>query len=1343
MAETANKTVFTLQSTARAILYAAENEVNFLVLPWTGYQYSEILKNCIDYATSQNCAVFAAAGDDNSSQTCYPAAYENVLSVTAIDENDRKTAEANYGDWIDISAPGFLNNAIANDDSLVNGLSPTAVAASYAAGIAGLLFSSEEEISCDSLKKRVIFSSENIYHNNSDFMGNLGAGRINGYRAINEQQLPNVIVDSVTFLSNKPNGSVLPGEMVLMTVSMKNLSISARDVLIKLSASTPYLTIINPETFIPELKYRAEFSNESEPFILKISENLPAGESPSILIKIETAEGFSATSEIFIPINNFPRLNLINIKKYPVTLQWEQDSQLAGFFVYRKSENQNSFAKLNDTPLRYSTYIDRQAKFGNRYSYYVTGIDSSMMETAPSNKIKIQLPSLPKFTFFPGDTSLTSSDSIFFAVELDSDSSSVLNFLWKLNGEDLPSKNLSYLYNKPLIPDAKIDTVELTISMADYDTFFVRQWIIQKPVDTTRDLLDSLTFFPESPTILHQGDSLNFYFELTKVLPESATINWSVNGELVSGNRDSVFTYSPRSSNPKADTIKLKITLNDTTVTREWTVQFSTAMELDISRIVYTPTADTSLFEGDSLKLSALFPDQSDTLVSYQWIHKSIDDTLNNKPEFWLIPDYFSAGVDTVVFSFQYRDSLFEHQWIFNIKNKNRAPKITSTPLTADTTIFIGDSVFLKIEAFDPDGDSLYYNWFINNQPDSSATGSVFTFCADSTGQKTDTITVTASDSDTSTFKKWIITNQFRRNAPPQLISIFPGTDSLLYRSEPTIFLVETTDPDGDTLRHEWYLNNELVSTSADSFNYSLNLLSTNINDTLALFISDADTSIFCEWILRTKTTSKNKADSFHISCFPESDTLLAEGDSLIFKIDLIADTVKFNWMVNNQIDSSATDSIFIYFIEPKSNCYDTVAVNFSRGDSLFNHSWIIFYPARTEQADSINLAFYPENDTILCTQEDSLKFSANLSERDYGNFSYHWFINNTLQQSYDDTIFFFSPNSDFYQTRIDTVTLLISSPDTSIFHHWVIDVQPRIYLAPPKIIFPVERTNMSEFDSFIWENDSTFFSADSVRNNYYIIQLSYDSTFTELISSDTCQNTEIEIDQLGGFSAIARAKEIYWRVRVSAGENHFSDFTRANQPFLFSPNFATVENFYGERNSEGILLSWAVSYKGNCQGFNIFQSRNANGPFEKINDYLITGENSFAFQDKTNQAGITLFYKLQEISISGRSKFHQVISVNIPVPEKYSLSQNFPNPFNAMTSFKYEIPVSVNVTIEVFNILGKKVKTLVNQKKDAGFYTVDWDGIDSNGEHVGSGIYFYQMHAAHFHGTHKMIVVR
>ena len=93
--------------------------------------------------------------------------------------------------------------------------------------------------------------------------------------------------------------------------------------------------------------------------------------------------------------------------------------------------------------------------------------------------------------------------------------------------------------------------------------------------------------------------------------------------------------------------------------------------------------------------------------------------------------------------------------------------------------------------------------------------------------------------------------------------------------------------------------------------------------------------------------------------------------------------------------------------------------------------------------------------------------------------------------------------------------------------------------------------------------------------------------------------------------------------------------------------------------------------------------------------------------------------------------------------PDGFGLSQNYPNPFNPSTSFSYSLPVSNNVTIDIYNELGTKVRSLVNRFATAGTYTATWDGQDDNGNSLSSGIYFCKMQASHFSSVKKILLVR
>ncbi|MFQ5604493.1 MAG: FlgD immunoglobulin-like domain containing protein, partial [bacterium] len=94
-------------------------------------------------------------------------------------------------------------------------------------------------------------------------------------------------------------------------------------------------------------------------------------------------------------------------------------------------------------------------------------------------------------------------------------------------------------------------------------------------------------------------------------------------------------------------------------------------------------------------------------------------------------------------------------------------------------------------------------------------------------------------------------------------------------------------------------------------------------------------------------------------------------------------------------------------------------------------------------------------------------------------------------------------------------------------------------------------------------------------------------------------------------------------------------------------------------------------------------------------------------------------------------------------IPDKFDLAQNYPNPFNPETTIKYQIPKAENVKLEIYNIIGQKVATLVDKKQPAGFYSYTWDSKNDAGIQVASGIYLYRLQAGEFVKTHKLTLLR
>ena len=111
------------------------------------------------------------------------------------------------------------------------------------------------------------------------------------------------------------------------------------------------------------------------------------------------------------------------------------------------------------------------------------------------------------------------------------------------------------------------------------------------------------------------------------------------------------------------------------------------------------------------------------------------------------------------------------------------------------------------------------------------------------------------------------------------------------------------------------------------------------------------------------------------------------------------------------------------------------------------------------------------------------------------------------------------------------------------------------------------------------------------------------------------------------------------------------------------------------------------------------------------------------------------------------------IVRVTLPVtvdeggfastPKEFSLLQNYPNPFNSETTIKFQLAEDSHVILKIHNILGQEIKTLVNERKPAGFYHATWNGTDNHGKKTSSGIYFYQIEAGDYTKVKKLIILQ
>jgi len=90
-----------------------------------------------------------------------------------------------------------------------------------------------------------------------------------------------------------------------------------------------------------------------------------------------------------------------------------------------------------------------------------------------------------------------------------------------------------------------------------------------------------------------------------------------------------------------------------------------------------------------------------------------------------------------------------------------------------------------------------------------------------------------------------------------------------------------------------------------------------------------------------------------------------------------------------------------------------------------------------------------------------------------------------------------------------------------------------------------------------------------------------------------------------------------------------------------------------------------------------------------------------------------------------------------------YKVHNNFPNPFNPVTTLYYDLPEDVMVNITIYDMMGRQVKTLVNGSQTAGYRTIQWNATNNLGEPVSAGMYIYTIQAGEFRQTKKMVLLK
>jgi len=267
------------------ILYAAEAGADIINCSWGGAGGSSLYEqDVVNHALELGSVIIAAAGNENDSSFFYPSSYKGVLSVAALNNNAVRASYSNYGETVDVAAPGnYLYGAI--NQNGYKTMSGTSMASPLVAGVVALVKSIHLDWSNFQAAEQVRMTCADIDAFNPNYAGKLGRGQVDAYAALTAVT-PSIRIQQVRYVDENEDGVIKPGERVRIYVTVVNYLARADVVELTLTADSPFVEILSATTTLASLE-TLQKQEVAAPFEIIVRPDAPRGHSIDFALRAQ------------------------------------------------------------------------------------------------------------------------------------------------------------------------------------------------------------------------------------------------------------------------------------------------------------------------------------------------------------------------------------------------------------------------------------------------------------------------------------------------------------------------------------------------------------------------------------------------------------------------------------------------------------------------------------------------------------------------------------------------------------------------------------------------------------------------------------------------------------------------------------------------------------------------------------------------------------------------------------------------------------------------------------------------------------------------------------------------
>jgi len=921
----------------------------------------------------------------------------------------------------------------------------------------------------------------------------------------------------------------------------------------------------------------------------------------------------------------------------------------------------------------------------------------------------------------PGNLFIQESESINFSIDAYDPDGNVLEYNWELDGTTVSTTD-AYEFTTDM-NSAGIYFMELFVTDNYSDNALQFDWNITVLDGGSNIIVTNIDPAPGALEIF-ENDNINFLIEAYAFNGNDLTYDWQLDGSTVSSTNTYLFTTDFTSAGEYQLSLEVEDEQSaDTILNFIWNViVFDSDQQIVVDDIQPVPGSVTiSETETIDFFIDAYDPDGNP--LEYSWKLDSEEMSTVNTYEF--ITDLNSAGLYLVTLDLtdNFGENALYYEWNVTVLETDQSIVIDSIqPEPGDVTTLEGEVLEFYIDAYDPDGNELEYNWELDGAQVS--TSAAYNFLPDYNAAGMYAVTLNVTDNflaDNSIDFSWNVT-VIDVDQEIVVIELIPAqTTVAINEGESIDFSINAIDPDGNDLTYSWNLDGTQVSTT-DSYEFVAATGSVG-SYVLTLIVDDnySDSSLEFVWDITVLDPSINIIIN-EISPAPGNLTI-SETEIIEFFIDAYTqngDDLSYSWMLDGTAVSTENTYEFTTDFSSAGEYVITVEITDTLPpETTLEFTWSVTV-TDTDQLIVVN-SIEPEPGLVTMLEMETLYLSIDAVDPDGNELEYLWELDG--EEVSTTNTYNFSPDYNASGEYLITLFVTDNYSDNSLEFEWNVIVED----INPNINIDAIEPSPGEFCISIGDSVNFFITADNPYGEIYYSWVldgeEVSTVYNYLFNTDEHPVGDYYLQLIISTDAITRETLHFdWGVSViyinqppvaDAGDDQYVDsgvLVQLDGSGSYDPE------------GEDLTYHWIVP-----EDIILSDSTVVNPTFIAPD---VTGEVDYFIQLIVNDGENSSEPDEVIITVNGDSNTDPGV-----LPQVTELRSNYPNPFNPITTIKFDVQDNETARLTIFNLKGQVVRT---ETFTSGTHNYVW-----NAQNVSSGVYFYQLKSSTYTNTKKMILLK